>query len=68
MFRSSTILRELVQSLAKVIFLSKHSVKLRHILCGDVAACRETGCVLFVVHTDTEEGRRPKHVVKILQV
>ena len=28
MFRSSTILRELVQSLAKVIFLLKHSVKL----------------------------------------
>ena len=27
MFRSSTILRELVQSLAKVIFLLKHSVK-----------------------------------------
>ena len=48
MFRSSTILRELVQSLAKVIFLSKHSVKLcRCILCGDVAACREIACVLF---------------------
>ena len=28
MFRSSTILRELVQSLVKVIFLLKHSVKL----------------------------------------
>ena len=55
MFRSSTILRELVQSLAKVIFLLKHSVKLcRRILCGDVAACRETACVLFVVLTDTE--------------
>ena len=40
MFRSSTIPRELVQSLAKVIFLLKHSVKLRRcILCGDVAAC-----------------------------
>ena len=50
MFRSSTILRELVQSLAKVTLLLKHSVKLRHcILCGDVAACRETACVLFVV-------------------
>ena len=54
MFRSLTILRELVQSLAKVIFLSKYSVKLRHILCGDVAACRETACVLFVVQIDTE--------------
>ena len=50
MFRSSTILRELVQSLAKVTLLLKHSVKLRHcILCGDVTAIRETGCVMFVV-------------------
>ena len=48
MFRSSTILRELVQSLAKVTLLLKHSVKLRHcILCGGVVACRETACVLF---------------------
>ena len=53
MFRSSTILRELVQSLAKVTLLLKHSVKLRHcILCGGVAACREMACVLFVVQTD----------------
>ena len=48
MFRSSTILRELVQSQAKVKLLLKHSVKLRCILCGDVAACREMACVLFV--------------------
>ena len=55
MFRSLTILRELVQSLAKVTLLFKHSVKLcRHILCGDVAACREVACVLFVVQTDTQ--------------
>ena len=47
MFRLSTVLRELVQSLAKVMLLLKHSVKLRHcILCGDVAAC-EMACVLF---------------------
>ena len=52
MFRSSTILRELVQSLAKVTLLLKHSVKLRScILCGDVAACREMACVLLVVQT-----------------
>ena len=52
MFRSKTIFRELVQSLAKVILLLKQSVKLRHcILCGDVAACREMVCVLFVVQT-----------------
>ena len=52
MFRSSTILTDLVQSLAKVTLLLKHSVKLRRcILCGDVAACREMACVLFVVQT-----------------
>ena len=39
MFRSSIIIRELVQNLAKVIFLLQHSVKLRrYVLCGDVAA------------------------------
>ena len=53
MFRTSNILRELVQSLAKVTLLLKHSVKLRLcILCGDTAACREMACVLFVVQTD----------------
>ena len=47
---------ELVQSLAKVTLLLKRSVKLRRcsILCGDVAACREMACLLFVVQTDTE--------------
>ena len=46
MFRSSTILREPVQSLAKVTLLLKHSVKLRRcILCGDVTACLEIACV-----------------------
>ena len=50
MFRASTILRELAQSLAKVTLLLKHSLKLRRcILCGDVAACREMACALFVV-------------------
>ena len=39
MFRSSTIFRELVQSLAQFTLLLKHSVKLRHcILCGDGTA------------------------------
>ena len=52
MFRSWTILRELVQSLTKFTLLLKHSVKLRRcILCGDVAACRKTACVLFLVQT-----------------
>ena len=42
-----------MQTLAKVIFLSKHSAKLCHcVLCRDVAACRDTACVLFVVQTD----------------
>ena len=51
-FRSSIILRELVQNLAKVALLLKHSVKLRRcILCGNVAACREMACVLFVVQS-----------------
>jgi hypothetical protein len=39
MFRSSTIIRELALNLAKVIFVLKHSVKLRrYLLCGCVAA------------------------------
>jgi len=46
------MLRELVQSLAKVTFLLKHSVKLHHcVLCGDVAACREMTCVLYAQQT-----------------
>jgi len=54
MFQSSTILRELVQSLAKVTLLLKYSVKFRRcILCGDVAACLEMACVLFVVQTSS---------------
>jgi hypothetical protein len=53
MFRSSTILMEIVQSLANVTLLLKHSVKLRHcILCGDMAAYREMACVLsLTAHT-----------------
>jgi len=40
MLRSTTIIRELVQSLAKVILILKHSVKLCcYLLCGGVAAC-----------------------------
>ena len=40
MFRSSTIIRELALNLAKVIFMLKHSVKLRcYLLCVCVAAC-----------------------------
>ena len=54
MLMSSTINRELVICLAKVIFLLKHSAKLsRCILCGDVAAHHGKVCVLFAVQTDT---------------
>ena len=43
MFRSTTIIRELVLNLAKVIFMLKHSVELgRYMLFGDVAACCHT--------------------------
>jgi hypothetical protein len=52
MFRSTTIIRELVLNLAKVIFMLKHSVKLRrYMLFGDVAACHTAACVLCAVHT-----------------
>jgi hypothetical protein len=68
MFRSSTIIRELVLSLAKVML--KHSVKLcPYRLSGSVAACLGVACVLCVVQNETEaqyklpdDGRRPKHV------
>ena len=33
MFRSSTIFRELAMNLAKIIFMLKHSVKLRRYQC-----------------------------------
>jgi hypothetical protein len=40
MFCSSTIIRELALSMAKVMFMLKHSVKLRrYLLCCCVAAC-----------------------------
>jgi len=45
MFRSSTIIRELVLNLAKVlyIYMLKHSVKLRrYMLFGDVTCCHIT--------------------------
>ena len=58
MIWSSTILTELVQSLAKVTLLLKHSVKLRRrLLCGDVAACHEMACVLFVVQSAQQTAR-----------
>ena len=39
-------------SLAKVIVILKHSVRLRrNLLCGGVAACPSMACVLFAVYT-----------------
>jgi hypothetical protein len=52
MFRYTTIIRELVLNLSKVIFMLKHSVKLRrYMLYGDVAACHRGTCVLCAQHT-----------------
>jgi len=52
MFRSSTIIREIAQNLAEVIFTLKHSVKSRrYLLCGCVAACHGMACVLYAVHS-----------------
>ena len=54
MFRSSTIIRELAMNLAKVIFMLKHSVKLRrYLLCGCVAARHGMACVLHAVACNT---------------
>jgi hypothetical protein len=47
MFRSTTIIRELVLSLAKVIFILKHSVEYNFIQAQ---------------YTLPDDGRRPKHV------
>ena len=52
MFRSSTIVREPILNLTKVIFTLKHSVKLRrYLLCGCVAACHGIACVLYAVQS-----------------
>jgi hypothetical protein len=54
MFRSSTVIRELVLSLAEVMFILKHWVKLRRYrLCGGVAACHRVECVWCAVQNET---------------
>jgi hypothetical protein len=77
MFRSTTIVRELVLNLAKVIFILKHSVKFRrYMFFGDVAAWHRAECVLCAVQNDfsqvqckfPDDGRRPKHVGAIFCV
>ena len=71
MDRYSTVIRELALNLAKVVFILKHSVKLRrYLLCGCVAACHGMACVLYAVHSAqhttqcklSDNGRSPKHV------
>ena len=64
-------MRELVLNLAKVIFMLKHSVKLRrYLLCGCVAACHGmayfTECFNINITlarfsaSSPDDGRRPK--------
>ena len=55
MFRSATIIKELVLNLAKVIVMLKHSVKLRrYMLFGDVAACHSAApCDMLPHHQIT---------------
>jgi hypothetical protein len=46
-FRSAAIIRELVLNLFKVMFMLKHSVKLRrYMFFDDVAACHSGVCVV----------------------
>jgi hypothetical protein len=60
MFRFSTIIRELELNLAKVIFMLKHSVKLRrYLLRGCVAACRGMACVLCAVQNAQHTTHTP---------
>jgi len=50
MFRSSTIIRKLALTLAKVTLMLKHSVKLRcYLLCSCVAAYHGMTCMLYAV-------------------
>jgi hypothetical protein len=54
MFRSSTIIRELVLCLAKVML--EHSVKLcPYRLCGGVVACLGVACVLCAVQNKAQQ-------------
>ena len=60
MFRPSTIIREFALNLAKVIFMLKHSVKLRlYLLCVCVSACHGMACVLYAVQNALHKTRMP---------
>jgi hypothetical protein len=59
MFRSTTVIRELVLSLAKVMFILRHPVKLRrYMLFGDVAACHRAE--LISLHSTQHTRTTPK--------
>ena len=59
MFRSLTIIRELALDLAKVIFVLKHSVKLRR----NFTECFNINITLARFSASPPgDGRRPKHV------
>ena len=59
MFRSSTIIREPALNLAKVIFVLKHSVKLRrYLLCCCVTACHG---MAFVLHAEQNASHSAQH-------
>ena len=71
MFQSTTIVRELVLNLAKVIFVLKHPVKLRrYMLFGDVAACHRAECVLCAVRSTAHNAQtryvRSKWAIKCI--
>ena len=60
MFRSTTIIRELVLNLAKVIFMLKQSVKLRcYTLFGDVAACHGMAGVSYAAQNTQHTTHTP---------
>ena len=63
MFRSSTILREFVQSLAKVTLLLKYSVKLcRCILVWRCGSMSWNNGVCSVVQTDTQSAQQTANI------
>ena len=62
MFRSTTIIRELALNPTKVIFMLKHSVKLRrYMLFSSVAAFHRAACVLHAVHSAHHATHTPFH-------
>ena len=64
MFRSSIIIRELALNLVKVIFMLKHSVKLRrYLLCGCVIACHGMACVLYAVQNASPSAQHTIHTL-----